>query len=138
MRRRPPDRVTIAHMTATNVELARTGFEAAVAGDFEAIGLMLDDDVKWHAGDPTAIGACQNRGQALDFMRQAYNRGGIGELVDVVGAGDTVVVVMRPPPPREGGAELVANLTTFSAGKVVEMVHYPSVEDAFAAAGISG
>jgi ketosteroid isomerase-like protein len=122
-------------MTATNVELARTGFEAVVTGDFEAIGVLLDPDVKWHGGDPSAAGSCQNRGQALEFIRQAYNRGRLGELVDVVGVGEKVVVVMRPSQPGDGAA-LVANLTTFRAGKVTEMVHYPSVEDAFAAAGI--
>ena len=53
------------------------------------------------------------------------------ELIDVVAAGDDmVVVILRPPsgPP-------VANLATFSHGKVVEMVHYPNPDDALNAAG---
>jgi ketosteroid isomerase-like protein len=123
-------------MTETNVELARRGYEAALQGDLEAISLLLDADVKWHGGDPSAPGACHNRDQALEFMRQARRLGGVGELVDVVGAGDKVVVIMRPPAEEGESVELRANLTTFRDGKVVEMVHYPNPEDALAAAGL--
>jgi len=87
-------------------------------------------------GDLSAPGACHNREQALDFMRQARSRRGVGELVDVVDAGDRVVVMMRPPSLEGEPAALSANLTTFRDGKVIEMVHYPSPEEALAAAGI--
>jgi len=84
-------------MAETNVELARRGYEAALCGDLDAILELLDPDVKWHGGDPSAPGACHNRDQALAFMRQARLRGGVGELVEVLDAGDRVVVIMRPP-----------------------------------------
>jgi ketosteroid isomerase-like protein len=122
-------------VTESNVELARRGFAAALRGDLDAIAALLDPEVKWHGGDPDAVGACRNREQALEFMRQSeVIRGGRLELVDVVDAGEQVVVIMRPPP--EGGrpAELVANLTTFCDGKVVEMVNYADPGDALAAA----
>jgi len=121
-------------VVATNVELARRGFEAVLAGDFDAIGALLDSDVKWHGGDPSAPGSCQNRVEALEFMRRARSNGPLGELVDVVGFGDKVVVILRPPQPAGGEASLVANLTTFRNGKVIEMVHYPNPDDALAAA----
>ena len=123
-------------MAETNAGLARRGFEAALRGDLDTIAALLAPDVRWHGGDPGAPGACRNRDEALAFMRRSEAiRGGRVELVDVVAAGDRVVVVMRPP---SGGAEpapLVANLTTFRDGKVVEIVHYPIAEDALAAAG---
>jgi ketosteroid isomerase-like protein len=119
-----------------NVELARHGFEAALRGDLDAIRELLDTDVKWHGGDLSAPGACHNREQALEFMRQARSRRRVGELVDVVGAGDKVVVIIRPPVEEGEHAALSANLTTFRDGKVIEMVHYPEPEDALAAAGI--
>jgi ketosteroid isomerase-like protein len=123
-------------MSATNVETARRGFEAAQRGDLDAIAELLDPDVKWHGGDPTATGSCQNRDQALAFMSQAdVIRGGGFELVDVVGAGDKVVVIIRPPSDGDSPAGPVANLTTFRDGKVVEMVHFPNPDDALAAAG---
>jgi ketosteroid isomerase-like protein len=125
-------------MIETNVELARRGFEAAVRGDFDAIGALLDAEVKWHGGDPAAPGSCASRGQALEFMRRARSRGRLGRLVDVVGVGDKVVVIMEPGSGRAGeSAPVVANLTTFRGGKVVEMVHYPNPEDAFTAARTS-
>ena len=124
-------------MTESDVELARRGFAAAVRGDFAAIGELLDPEVKWHGGDPAAIGSCQNRDQALRFMRRSeFMRGGGFELVDVVDAGDRVVVILRPPPEGAEPAAPVANLTTFRDGKVVEMVDYPSPQAALAAAGV--
>jgi ketosteroid isomerase-like protein len=123
-------------VTETNVELARHGFEAALRGDLDAIRELLDTDVKWHGGDPSAPGSCHNREQALEFMCRARSRRRVGELVDVVDAGDKVVVIMRPPSEEGEQATLSANLTTFRDGKVVEMVHYPKPEDALAAAGV--
>jgi ketosteroid isomerase-like protein len=120
-------------MAESNVELARRGFDAALRGDLAVIGELLAPDVKWHGGDPTAAGSCQNRDQALTFMRRAevIGRGRI-ELVGVVGAGDKVVVIMQPP----SAPSPVANVATFRDGKVVEMVHYPSADEALAAARV--
>src|SRR4051812_24384510 len=82
-------------MAESNVQLARRGFEAALRGDFDAIASMLDPDVKWHGGDPTAPGGCQNRDQALRFMRQSEAIQSRGfELVDLVDADDKVVVII--------------------------------------------
>lgn len=119
-------------MPQSNVEIARRGFEEAMRGDFDAIGELLDPEVKWHGGDPSAEGACCNRDEALAFMRRARRRNPMGELVDVIDVGDRVVVVIRPA----RGSELRANLTTFRDGKVVEMVAYATPEDALAAAGL--
>jgi ketosteroid isomerase-like protein len=122
-------------MTESNVELAHRGYEAVMRGDLDAIGEILDPDVKWHAGDPAT--GCQNRKQTLGVMNQNWMRRGgpPGELVELIGAGDKVVVIMRRFD-DEGESELVANLTTFRDGKVIEMVHYSNPDDACAAAGV--
>jgi ketosteroid isomerase-like protein len=120
-------------MSESNAERARRGYEAALRGDLDVIRDVLDPDVSWHGGDPSDPGSCHNREQALDFMRRALGRGGVGELVDVVDAGDSVVVIMRPPAEHGEPPSLSANLTTFRDGKVVEMVHYADPEDALAA-----
>jgi ketosteroid isomerase-like protein len=122
-------------MTESNVELARRGYEAIMRGDLPAIQDLLDPDVKWHGGNPAE--GCQNRKQTLGFMRQNWMRRGAppGEVVEMLDAGDKVVVIMRRTG-DDGEPELVANLTTFRDGKVVEMVHYPNPDDARAAAGL--
>src|ERR1700733_1370528 len=105
-------------MTDTNVEVARRGYEAIVRGDLDAIRELLDPDVKWHAGNPSD--GCQNRKQALEWMRRAQaRRGGPPvELIEIVDAGDKVVVIMRPPADGDEPAAPVANVTTFRDGKV--------------------
>ena len=124
-------------MANGNVELARRGFAAALRGDLAAISELLDPEVTWHGGDPSAAGSCRNRDQALKFMRQSeVIRGGRFELIDVGGAGDTVIVIMRPPSDGPEPAAPVANLTKFRDGKVIEIVHYPNAADALAAAGV--
>jgi ketosteroid isomerase-like protein len=123
-------------VTLTNSELARRGYEAVARGDLKAVREFLDPDVKWHAGDPTASGTCQNREQALDFMARALTRRAPGELVEVVEAGDKVVVIMRPPSTQGERSRLTANVTTLRDGRAVEIVHYPDPADALAAAGV--
>jgi ketosteroid isomerase-like protein len=123
-------------MTASNVELARQGFEAVLTGDLDAVSDFLDPDVSWHGGNPSADGACHGREEALEFMRRARSRRRIGELIDVVDAGDQVVVIMRASSDDGEPAALSANLTTFRNGRAIEMVHYPNPRDALAAAGV--
>jgi ketosteroid isomerase-like protein len=120
-------------MSAENVEAARRGYDAVLRGDLEQIAPILHPNVRWHGGDPDFEGACHSRSDVLEFVRAARQRGAIGELVDVVDAGDQVVVLLRP----RGQEEIVANLTTFRDGLVVEMVHYPDPADALAAAGVA-
>jgi ketosteroid isomerase-like protein len=117
----------------SNLEIARRGYAAVLAGDLDAVRDFLDPDVKWHGGDPDGDGACRNRDQALSVIRHAIDQGGVGELVDVVDAGDQVVVILRPFP--DSGP--VANLTTFRHGRAIEMVHYADPAAALAAVGRS-
>jgi ketosteroid isomerase-like protein len=120
-------------MSQRNVELARRGYEAVIRGEFESIRDLLAPDVKWHGGDPSW--GCQNRAQVIEFMRRPAR--GIAGLIEIVDAGEQVVVIMRS---RRAGGEpghLIANLTAFRDGKVVEMVHFDDPERALAAAGVA-
>jgi ketosteroid isomerase-like protein len=123
-------------MVESNAEIARRGFEAVVAGDLAVVAEILDPDVKWHGSDGPGPDGCHDRDEVLGFIRQATARGAVGELVDVIGAGDQVVVVMRPPrDPEAADPELRGNLATFRDGRVVRMVAYETPEAALAAAG---
>jgi ketosteroid isomerase-like protein len=121
-------------MSESNVELARRGWEAALRGDLDTLGDLLDPEVKWHAGDPAS--GCLNRAEALEFMRRVRSRAPRAELVDVLDAGEKVVVITRGRDAGDGPAQPSANVTTFRGGKAVEMVHYPNVDDALSAAGL--
>ena len=123
-------------MAETNVELARRGWEAALRGDLHTLSDLLDPNVTWHAGDPSAEGSCRNRDEALAFMRRVRSRTPRAELVDVLDAGEKVVVITRGRDAGDGPARPSANVTTFRDGKAVEMVHYHSVDDALSAAGL--
>lgn len=123
-------------MSQSNAEIARQGFAAIARGDLDAIVEFLDPAVKWHAGNPQD--GCQNRGQALDWIRGRGERGSgpLPELVQVVQAGDRVAVVMQAPASAdEPEPQRFANLATFRDGRVVEMVHYDNADDALAALG---
>jgi Ser/Thr protein kinase RdoA (MazF antagonist)/ketosteroid isomerase-like protein len=135
---RPGPQCENGGMAEDNVDLARRGYDAVMRGELDAVRDFLDPEVRWHGGDPSAPEACRNREQALEVIRQAHARGGIGELVDVVGVGEKVVVILQPPTEGDQHPAPVANLTTFRDGRAVEMVHYPDPQDAFFAAGVSG
>ena len=123
-------------MPQSNADIARQGYAAITRGDFDAITQFLDPEVKWHGGNPRD--GCQNRKQALDWIRGRQQRGAgrVPELVDVIEAGDRVALIMQPPATaEEPEPRRTANLTTFRAGRVVEMVHYDDAADALAALG---
>ena len=120
----------------SNVEIARRGWEAAQRGDLDAVAELLDPEVKWHGGDPSDPSSCHNRTEALEFMRQAQKRGPVGDLVDILDAGDKVVLITRRLS-DDGESVESANVSTFRDGKAIEMVHYENPDDARAAAGLT-
>jgi ketosteroid isomerase-like protein len=115
----------------SNCDIAWRGYRAVLDGDLETVRAFLDPDVKWHGGDSDSVSSCQNREQALRFIRAARANDRVGRLLEVLDAGEKVVVIMAPP-----GGGLTSNVTTFRDGLAVEIVHYPDPNDARAAAGI--
>jgi ketosteroid isomerase-like protein len=126
----------------SNVELVRQGFAAALRGDLDGVRELLSPEVRWHgAGDDQ--GGCQNRAQALVWMGEAIARGIRVELVDARAIGeDQVLVLLQRNQRREGDppGELPpphGQILTLQEGRIIEMVVYPSADEALDAAGIA-
>src|SRR5436305_13981635 len=123
-------------MPESTVQIARRGFEAVAAGDLAALSAILDPDVQWHGSEGPGPDGCHDRGEALSFIRAARARVAVGELVDVIGAGDHGAAVMRPGrDPEPGESEPRPNPATFRAGRVLRMIPSETPEPAPRAAG---
>jgi ketosteroid isomerase-like protein len=105
-----------------NVNLVRRAWEAALGGDVDTVAALLAEDVRWHAaGDPQ--GGCQNRAQALGWMRAAIERGAAAQVLELRELDEERVLVVLE---RTGADEPHAQVVTVRAGKIAEMVVYPS------------
>jgi ketosteroid isomerase-like protein len=125
-------------MQPSNLELVRSGFEAASRGDIDAIAGLLDDDVYWGADGG---GGCENRQQALRWMREAVARGVHVDLLEARELPDErVLLVLQRTALRDGEAEPPdphGQILSFRDGKITRMVVYPTAEEALSAAGLA-
>ncbi len=123
------------HTPAGNLDAVRRGFAAAARGELGPVRELLAPDVRWHAAGDDA-GGCQNREQALAWMGDAIGRGIHVELIDVRALDEARVLVLLQrrsglpdAPPAHG------QILTFRQGQVIEMVVYPSADEALGASG---
>src|SRR3954454_18502120 len=120
-------------MAASDVELLRHAWAAFARGDLTGATDVLDPAVCWHgADDPDAEGACRNRDDALAFIQRPLADGVPAEPLDFRDAGDRVVVVLQTHTPPEWGEkpDPHGEVVTVRDGKVIEMVVYPTVDEA--------
>jgi 1-acyl-sn-glycerol-3-phosphate acyltransferase len=129
----------LPRVTPGDVALLRQGWDAFTRGDIEAAAEVLHPDVRWYAaGDPEGEGGCHNREDAVAFLRRARADGLTAELLDIRDAGDRLVAVIHThaPPQWERSPDPHGEIVTVRDGKITEMVIYPTVDDALAAAGV--
>lgn len=126
-------------MAASDVVLLRRAWEAFAHGDVEAATAVLDAQVRWYGAGDDEHDGCRNRGEALAFIQRALADGVTAEAIDFRDAGDRVVVVLQTHQPPEWGDQPTPHgeVVTMRDGKVVEMVVYPTVHEALAAAGLN-
>lgn len=133
-------------MAASDVALLRTAWEAFGRGDLEAVMQVLDPHVRWHGAgddehnhDDKHNDGCRNRDEALAFIRRALADGVTAEAFDFRDAGDRVVILLQAHQPHAWGEQPGPHgeVVTVRDGKVVEIVVYPTVDEALAAAGLS-
>jgi ketosteroid isomerase-like protein len=128
-------------MAPGDVVLLRNAWEAFARGDVEAATHVLDAQVRWHgAGDDEHNDGCHNRDEALAFIQRALADGVTAEAFDFRDAGDRVVVLLQTHQPQDWGPQPPPHgeVVTVRDGKVVEMIVYPTVNEALAAAGLDG
>jgi ketosteroid isomerase-like protein len=125
-------------MRSSNVELVRRGFEAASRGDIAAVAALLDDNVYWGADGG---GGCENRQQALRWMRQGIGRGVHVDLLQARELSDgRVLLLLQRTTPHEGQADLPdphGQILSLRDGKITQMLVYPTADEALSAAGLA-
>ena len=126
----------LSEVSSTPAEIARRGFDAWRAGDFETIERILDPDVEWgsfEAGDWD----CHNRDDVMQTLRERYEQGfAAGDLRFRDGGEDSVIVIAHPS--EIGGPDWpdeTATVITFHRDRVVSMQDYRTEAEALAAAG---
>jgi uncharacterized protein len=126
-------------VSQADARLVRDAWEAFARGDVDAAVAAFEPQVRWYAaGDPDGDGACHCRDDATAFIRRALADGLTAELLDIRDAGDHLVAVIHThvPPDWQPTPEPHGELVSVRDGKVTEMVVYPAVEDALAAAAL--
>jgi ketosteroid isomerase-like protein len=132
-----------------NIELVLAGYQAFLAGDFDAIVEMLDDDVEWigsEEGDDAT-----SRGLVMEVLAERLNELPRVVLERCIGVGDRVVVYFRASETvadpdddrllqtrRSYTIGRYAGVITIRGGRVVRIQDYPHVHAALDAVGLAG
>jgi hypothetical protein len=122
-------------MSAELLDKARTGLEAWLGGDVDALAPMLDPEVEllwWEPGEWD----CHGRDDVLSLLRERKSEGAGTAAVELIDAGGEKIVASRVATSEDGpGAGLrPATLIIFRGDKVIKMRQFRRREEAFAAA----
>jgi ketosteroid isomerase-like protein len=120
-----------------NAELVRTGFEAFLRGDFEALEQVMDPDVQWLWYEP-GNWDCHDRNKVLTTLRDRQQEGVVTALNAVVATGERVFVEVTGPRLEQWGLPegQACMVVTVKDGLIVRMQDYPSRAAALAGAGL--
>jgi hypothetical protein len=121
-------------VTADLRDKARTGLEAWLGGDVDALAPLLDPEVEllWsEAGDWD----CHGRTEVLSLLRERKSEGAGSAEIELIDAGGKAIVASRIATEDGSGAGLrPATLIIFSGDKVIKMRQFRDREEALAAA----
>jgi ketosteroid isomerase-like protein len=112
---------------------------ALESGDLDAIGELLDPDVRWGPPDDPD-GGCVNRDQVLDFWRLSRDAGARAAVTEVVEGADTLLVGLQVTglaPTEDRGSETVRwQVLTLANGLVTDIRGFDNRESAATRAGL--
>jgi ketosteroid isomerase-like protein len=128
-------------MTSTNIDIARTYFQAVQTGDMAALGDLLDADIVWHqpgahrfSGDHKGQGAVF--GMLGQMMETSQGTFAIDKIHTLMGNGDMVAAHIHFTG-RRGDTSMAmdgVDLLRIQNGKITEMWLFSgdqAAEDAF-------
>jgi len=116
-------------VSTTNAELVRSGFEAFLRGDWDALGRVLDPDVQWLWYEP-GDWDCHDRRKVLATLFERQRQGVVTGLEDVVATDDRVFVEVT------GGQGQGYMVVTMRDGRIVLMQGHRSRAAALFDAGL--
>jgi ketosteroid isomerase-like protein len=133
-----------------NVDLVLAGYEAFLAGDFDTLAELLDEEIEWH-GPEVGEHDVARRETVLELLADRLEDLPRVALERCVGVGDRVVVYFRASevetdatddrPLQSRRAYTIgryAGVITIDDGKVVRIQDYPHVHAALDAVGLAG
>jgi ketosteroid isomerase-like protein len=128
-------------MTSSNIDIARTYFQAVQAGDMAALGELLDADIVWHqpganrfSGERKGQGAVfQMLGSMMETSRGTF---AIDKIHSLMGNGDLVAATIHFTGSHDDASMSMdgVDLLRIEHGKITEMWLFsadPAAEDAF-------
>ncbi len=124
-------------MCPANDELVRTGFNAFLAGDWEALAQVMSPDVQWLWQEPVERD-CHDRRKVLATLFERQREGFVTGLNHVVAVDDRVFVEITGPKLTEWGLPdgQACMVVTVRDGRIVRMQDYESRAAALAGAGL--
>jgi ketosteroid isomerase-like protein len=117
-----------------NADAVRSAFETLRGGNLGAVAALLRPDVKWlpPPGVPPEF-ACRGRDQVIELLTQRQHDGDVGELLELVERGDTVVICERMDHPERFGVipgDRMYQRLTFEGGALVRIEDFGDREQA--------
>jgi ketosteroid isomerase-like protein len=124
-------------VSTANDELVRSGFDAFLAGDWEALSRVMAEDVQWLGYEP-GDWDCHDRRKVLATLFERQRQGVVTGLKRVVAVDDRVFVEVTGPRVTERGLPggRACMVITVRDGRIVRMQDYPNRAAALAGAGL--
>jgi ketosteroid isomerase-like protein len=124
-------------MATGNAELVRSGFDAFLRGDWDALSRVMDPEVEWLWYEPGEWD-CHDRRKVLATLFQRQREGVVTELRAVLAVDDRVFVEVAGPRLAERGLPdgQACMVVTVRDGRIVRMQDYPDRAAARVGAGL--
>jgi ketosteroid isomerase-like protein len=132
-----------------NIDLIHEGYRAFLAGDFDQVAELLDDEVEWIPMD-SGEGDVTTRSAALEVMADQLEQLPRVTLERCIGVGDRVVVYFRASEEAKDETDdrplqtrrfytigRYAGVITIRDGRVVRIEDFPHVHAALEAVGLA-